>query len=107
MKDGKVFKVVLTLLFIAFLTLYVSQATGYYDYQQYQKKELTAEKMKQFEEDVKAGKNIDITNYLETNIHNYNNGVSLTSLKLSTVVKHYVQKSIGGAFGLLDRLLNN
>jgi hypothetical protein len=51
-KERKPFRFILIVLFIVFISLYVSQATGYYDYQQYQKTELTAEKMKQFDKNV-------------------------------------------------------
>lgn len=107
MKEGKPFRVILIVLFIVFISLYVSQATGYYDYQQYQKTEITAEKMKQFEKDVKDGKNIDLEDYLEDKTHNYNSKLSTAGLNVSNSIKNFAQKGIGGAFNFLARLLEN
>ena len=49
----RIFKYVFVLAFIAFLTLYLSQATGYYEYENHQKATLTEEQIKQFEQDVR------------------------------------------------------
>ena len=105
MKDGKGFRFTLILLFCIFMTLYISQATGYYDYQQYRRVELTEEKIKQFEQDVKDGKNIDIQDYLNDTERNYNNGISQTGLKLSNFIKDNVRKGINETFKFLEKYL--
>lgn len=40
-----IFKYLFLMSFITFLTIYLSQATGYYEYRQYKKKELTEEQI--------------------------------------------------------------
>ena len=52
-------RIILTIL-VAFTAIYVSEATGYYEYEQHKKVILTEEKIKEFENDVKNGKNINI-----------------------------------------------
>jgi L-ribulose-5-phosphate 3-epimerase UlaE len=84
----------LSILFAIFLTLYISQATGYYDYEQYQKTELTKEKIVQFEEDVKAGKKIKVENYLESIDTDFNNSASRAGLKISDTIQKCVKSGI-------------
>ena len=58
MKPEKIFKSVLMILFIIFISLYISQSSGYYEYEQYKKVELTKEQIKKFEQDIKDGKKV-------------------------------------------------
>ncbi|MDD2203311.1 MAG: hypothetical protein PHT75_01860 [Bacilli bacterium] len=100
----KGFWIGLSILFAIFMTLYISQATGYYDYKQYQKTELTKEKIAQFEQDIKDGKNIKIENYLESVETNYNNNASKAGLQISNTIQKYVKSGINATltfFGLL------
>ena len=62
-KRYKIFKYVFVFLFIIFMTLYFSQLTGYYEYRNYQKMVMTEEQIKQFEQDIKDGKEVDIKDY--------------------------------------------
>ena len=52
------------------LVLYFGQATGYYEYKNNQKTTLTEESIKRFEQDIKDGKDINVSNYKA--IHKYN-----------------------------------
>ena len=90
----KGFWIGLSILFAIFMTLYISQATGYYDYEQYQKTELTKEKIAQFEQDVKDGKEIQVENYLESVDTDYNNKASKAGLKISSTIQKYVKSGI-------------
>ncbi|HHT38622.1 MAG TPA: hypothetical protein GXZ95_04325 [Mollicutes bacterium] len=101
------FLIMLTILFAIFLTLYISQAVGYYDYEQYKKVELTKEKIAQFEQDIKEGKQIDVNTYLENVKVDYNNNASKTGLKLSTAIKKYVRSGIDGTLAFFSLLLGN
>lgn len=101
----KAFWIALALLFAIFMTLYISQATGYYDYEQYKKVELTEEKIAEFERDVKEGKEIKIENYLDSVTYDYNNKASKTGLKISGTIKKYVKSGINGALSFFELLL--
>jgi len=90
----KGFWIGLSILFAIFMTLYISQATGYYDYEQYQKTELTKEKIAQFEQDVKDGKEIQVENYLESVHTDYNNKASKAGLKISNTIQKCVKSGI-------------
>ena len=70
MKDEKVKKTItkifwkfFLMLLIGFTAIYISEATGYYEFEQHNKKVLTEEKIKQFEKDVKEGREIKVENY--------------------------------------------
>lgn len=97
-KRNKVFKRIMFFLFITFLTLYLSQATGYYEYEQSRKTAFTEEQIKQFEQDVKDGKEIDINKYLENTNKNYQNNISKTTLNISEAISKYTKLGIEKLF---------
>jgi hypothetical protein len=103
----KAFWIVLSILFAIFITLYISQATGYYDYEQYKKVTLTNEKIAEFERDVKDGKKINVDDYLENVTTDYNNNASKTGLKISQTIKKYVRSGIDGTFAFFSLLLGD
>lgn len=100
----KIFKYFFLVSFIAFLTIYISQATGYYEYEQYKKKELTEEQIKKFEQDISEGKEIDIDNYLEVK-KNYQNSISNTSLTISDTINKCMSKGIEVIFGGISKMI--
>lgn len=93
-KRYKAFKWTFTLLFVAFLTLYFSQLTGYYEYQNFQKMTMTKEQIEQFEQDIKEGKEVDIKDYAVNTNKNYRNNFSQIGLKLSTGISDTVKNGI-------------
>jgi hypothetical protein len=101
----KKFWIVLSILFAIFLTLYVSQATGYYDYEQYKKVTLTKDRIAQFEQDVKDGKKINVEDYLENVDIDHNNNASKAGLKISDTIKKYVRAGIDGTLSFFSLLL--
>jgi hypothetical protein len=103
----KTFWIVLSLLFAIFLTLYISQATGYYDYEQYKKVEITNDKIAQFEQDVKDGKEIKVENYLDNVQTDYNNNASRAGMKISSTIKKYVRSGIDGTLSFFGLLLGD
>lgn len=102
-----IFKFFFIVLLITFLALYISQSTGYYEYEQHKKIVLTEKKIKQFEEDIKAGKNLDIENYLENKTTNYQNKISKTGYNISSSIGKYVRLGIKETFGLLNKLIDD
>lgn len=110
-KDDKIklanntFKFSFIAFLIAFTTLYISQATGYYEYEQHQKAILTEEKIKQFEQDVLDGKNIDINEYLTNTDKNYQNKVSRLGLNVSNQIGDVVKTGIEGIFKFLNKMI--
>jgi len=97
-------KFMFLILFIIYITLYVSQLTGYYEYELHKKKILTEEQIKKFEEDVKAGNAVDIEDYTE-NSEGYVNFVSNIGYKTSNFLSKYTQKGIEGFFKIVSNLV--
>jgi len=106
MKASKIFKNIMVILFIIFIALFLSQANGYYEYQEYKKVALTNEQIKEFESDVKAGKKIDLKDYVGNTKKEYGNVVSNMGLKVSKKIEKYVKKAINTSFGVLEDLVN-
>lgn len=94
------------ILLIAFSALYMSQATGYYEYEQHRNVVLTEEKIKEFESDVKDGKNIDITNYVETNEVDYSNSVSDFGMDISNTINNFVTDGLENIFNFLGKMVD-
>lgn len=80
---------------VIFLGIYISLSNGTNNYKAYKKSVLTAEKIKQFEEDVKNGKNITIENYIDTSNRVSSNKISKAgtylSEKITTLTKTFIK----------------
>ncbi|MGI6324419.1 MAG: hypothetical protein ACOXZS_00465 [Bacilli bacterium] len=100
----KCFKFTIISLLIIFLVLYISQSTGYYEFEQHRRVALTESKIKQFEQDIKEGKNIDVSHYLDDVYRNYNNKVSTSGLKFSKNIADSFNKVMGGIFKIIEKL---
>jgi len=100
----KWFQVIMIIFFISFLALYLSQSTGYYEYQQHKKVVLTEEKIKQFEQDIRDGKKIDVNDYLESVSKNYNNKLSTSGLRLSKAIDKGFNSVLNGFFKIFEKL---
>ena len=107
MKANKIAGTTIIILFILFFALFISQSTGYYDYEAYKKTALTKEQIKKFEEDVKNGKNVSVKDYLSDTIKDYGNNVSDVGLSVSKNIEKYSKKTIEAIFGALSNLITN
>lgn len=103
---NKIFwKVFLALLF-GFTALYVSEATGYYEFEQHKKVTLTNELIKQFETDVTSGKNINIKDYIDEKEISYQNNISSTGMFLSETIEDLLQNGVQKTFEFLNSVFN-
>lgn len=102
---NKIFKYVFWVLLITFLTLYFSQATGYYEYEQHKKVVYTAEQIKKFEKDVEAGKDVRIEDYMETSVKDYSNKTSDLGLAFSENVGKIVKSGIENFFNAINEMV--
>lgn len=103
-KKNQVFKVLFIFLFIAYITIYTSQKSGYMDFQNYKKMSLTKEKIKEFESDIKAGKKVDLTKYSTNTTRNYSNKLSNAGFSISNGVSSLVNKGVVGLFDTIAKL---
>ena len=82
-KINKNAKRIFYLLVILFITLYFANQTGYYESRLQSKTNLTKEAIERFEKDVAEGKEVDINNYIDTSVKEYNNKYSSLGLGIS------------------------
>ena len=66
MTKSGVARIVILIFFFLFMILYSMQAAGYNEYSQNKKNMLTAEQIEQFEQDVAAGKDVSVEDYLKS-----------------------------------------
>lgn len=92
-------------MFVCFLALYIIGLTGYFDYKQYEKTKLTKENMEKFENDVNEGKQVDIKDYMQNDVYDYNNNISKIGLDISNNIEKYTKMLIGGAFKAFDKVV--
>ncbi|MCI9110556.1 MAG: hypothetical protein HFH47_01940 [Bacilli bacterium] len=100
----KTFRYVVLTLFVTFMALYISQSTGYVEYENRKQVALTESQIKKFEADVAAGKKVDVERYLKTNEKNYQNGISRLGLKISKATESGVKTVVETSFKFLAKL---
>ena len=105
-KINKFFWYVFLILFMSFATLYTAGKAGYYEYTQNQKKVLTEEQIKKFEEDVALGKEVDISDYLVVK-ENFQDEKKRLSLKISEYIGIYTKVGVEKIFKILIKLVEN
>ena len=88
MKD--LLKIIIYGFLILFVALILAEDFGYYETRDKKIKTLTEEQIKIFEQDIKNGKNIDVTDYVTYESRDYSNNLSnllyKTSLKLEKTI---------------------
>ena len=105
MNKEKIFNTVLLILFLTFIGIYVTNASGYQEYEMYKKTELTKEQIEKFEKDIKENKSIDVKDYLNDDDKNYINNFSKRSLSVSNFMGKYIKDGISGVFNFMSKLL--
>lgn len=102
----KVFYIILSILFIIFLIIFISTNSGYYEYKNNQKTIFTEEKIKEFEKDIKEGKNIKINNYLKDDSKNYSNRLTDLGDGISDLINDSVNFILKGGFKIIEKMIN-
>ncbi len=98
------FIVFLLLLFVIFLVIYISNGKDYYEYKAYNKTILTKENIKRFENDVDAGKNVSINDYVVSNYVDYSNTLSDFGYDVGNLVEKVMNKGIKKTLKFLSAL---
>ena len=106
MNKSNVFRIIFLTLVFLFIGLYFASNSGYIDYQSRNKTILTEEQIKEFENDVRENKPIDIKNYITDKEEEYDNSISRLSLKLSNTIGKTFEKALNYIFGKLENAMN-
>lgn len=100
------FKIILGLLFVAYISLYALNETGYYDGNIRNKVEFTKEQIEEFEKDVANGEVVDLKEYLKDQNKDYTNGASRIGYTISKNVDSFLNKGIKDIINLLGKILS-
>ena len=101
----KMYKYIFLMFLFSYSVIYFSELTGYYEYQNYQKKVMTESQIKKFEEDIKSGKEVDIKNYIDTETITYDNKFTKLTSKLSDGISYLVQGGVNQTFKFLSKIM--
>ena len=100
--DKKLIKLIIIILVLVFISSYMISESGYYEYAMQQKTVITNDKIKEFEQDIKDNKNIDLIKYLDNEQIDYSNkitnivyNISDNSNKLARKAIKYIFKKLG------------
>ena len=102
---NSIIKFIFLVLLLAFLTIYFSQAAGYYDIELHKKSVFTKEKIEQFEKDVADGKDVTIEDYLVETRKDYSNKTSDFGYFLSKNIGNYIKNGIEGTFKVINKFV--
>lgn len=102
MKGKNIFRIVLLTLAILFITLYTTQAFGYYEYTNKKTNTLTENAVREFEEDIKNGKTIKAEDYIKEE-NDYNNNISKMGLGISS----FIEKTFDSVMSFIFEEIND
>lgn len=105
MKINKVLKFISIITILIFLLSYFIEYSGYYEYNLQARKNLTEEQIKQFENDVKTGKAIDLNEYLTNTTIDYSNSLTRTTTEANLKLNEYLKRILTGGFNLLGKFV--
>lgn len=105
MSKKTIIKLVLITVFLSFLITYVIGMSGYYEYELSNKRIMTEEQMKQFEEDVKNNENIDLGDYVVSTHTDYTNKFTKGVTNASLTINKYLKKSIESVFKIMSKMV--
>ena len=100
------FKIIMVTFFIAYISLFILNLTGYYDGSIRRKVEFTREQIAQFEQDVENGKSVDLNDYLEDQNKNYTNNASKLGYAISSNVDKFLNSGLKEILSILGKLLS-
>lgn len=106
MKLNSFIKLIGVTVVILFVSLYITQMSGYYQYNESKKSALTDDAIERFENDVREGKKIIAKNYLVEE-KNYNNKISQMGMKLSSIIEKGFNKAMNAIFNELNEAMNS
>ncbi len=102
MTKTNIARLIILILVFLFFVLYFMQASGYNEYARNKENMLTEEQIKEYEEDIAAGKDVTIKDYLNKDKVNYENNISKLGLDLSYLIENIFNKGMNSFFDMLN-----
>lgn len=103
-KKNNWFKKLLIIALIIFMGLYISSISGFYESALSNKVALTDKAIKEFEEDVINGKNVDVTTYITNKKVDYSNKFTESGEKISEAITKILTEGFSGAWDAIKVL---
>ena len=100
-------RLIILILVFLFFVLYFMQASGYNEYARNRENMLTEEQIKEYEEDIEAGRDVTIKDYLNKDKVNYDNKVSELGLDLSELIGDIFNKGMNTFFEMLNEAVSS
>ena len=107
MKKHNFFKTLFILVFLLFLALFIASKTGYYEKKLRDNSILTEEQIKKFEEDLKKGKNVDISNYVINENKDYTTKLTSDVYSVSLKLEKTIDKIVKFIFNEVGKNIND
>lgn len=105
MKNKKLLKTIIYSIVLLFIFSYIIEESGYYEYNLNNKKNLTEKEIKEFERDVKEGKEIDLKEYLKDNKTDYSSNLTRKTSNLSIKLNSYIKVILTNYFDIFKKLI--
>ena len=105
MKSKKIIKFIFTIIITIFIFSYVIEESGYYEYNLQNRKNLTEQEIKEFEQDIKDGKDIDIKNYMQKANQDYSNNLTKATSSMSIKANNYIKLILTDSFKIFEKLV--
>ena len=100
-------RLIILILVFLFFVLYFMQASGYNEYAKNRENMLTPEQIKEYEEDIAAGKDVTIKDYVNKDKVNYENNISKLGLDLSYLIENAFNKGMNAFFYMLNEAISS
>ncbi len=107
MKKESIFKFILLCFIICFLVILFVGKTGYYEKKLRDNSILTEEQIKKFEEDLKNGKNVDISNYVINENKDYTTKLTSDVYSVSLKLEKTIDKIVKFIFNEVGKNIND
>ena len=105
MKSKKMVKLLIEVVIIVFIFSYAIEKSGYYEYNLQEKKNMTEDEIKKFENDVKMGKNVDVKDYLNDVTKDYSSNLTRSASTFSLNLNRYLIKTINETINIFIKLV--
>ena len=105
MKINKFIFFVTILLFLAFLIIFSSSKSNYYEYSNHKKGVYTEEKIKEFEKDIEEGKNVNIKDYITYDEKDYSNNLTKFADSLSKNTFNFANAFLNVLYKIIIKII--
>ena len=100
-------KILLIVMILLFIASYIVSTSGYYEYALRGKNVISSDKIKEFEDDIKNNKEIDLKNYMDNKNEDYSNKMTDLVYNISSGSNKIAKKAIKYIFKKLSMFLED